>query len=275
VNFLSKLQRIDSRIVYLLMFLALSIPLIMPLGIPLSISPMTRSIYDIIEDLDPATDVVLLSFGYSPAAAADIHPQAVVVIDHLTKRGIKWVGVSFWADGPMMAEMITKDLEARGGRYGVDFANLGFKAGGEAAIAAFARDARVITTDFTGRSIDDLPVMQGINDVLDFGYVIEFAAGDPGFNAWIRQAVDPMGLQMAAGVVTVSVPAAVPFFHSGQLQGLLQGLRGAAEYELLLEAPGRAVAKMDAQSAGHLVVVAFILIGNVAYLVSRYGKKDG
>lgn len=274
MNLLNKLQRIDPRIIYALMFVVLSVPLIAPLGIPLDISAMTRPIFNIIEDLDPATDVVLLSFGYSPAAAADIHPQAVVVVDHLTRRGIRWVGVSFWPEGPMMMEQITDVLEERGGRYGTDFANLGFKTGGENAIAAFANNPLVITKDFIGNNTADLPIMQGITHIRDFGYVIEFASGDPGFNAWIRQVVDPMGVKMAAGVVTVSVPQAVPFVQSGQLQGLLQGLRGAAEYELLMEAPGRAVAMMDAQSMGHLLIIGFIILGNAAYLVTKFAKKD-
>jgi len=274
VNWLNKLQRIDPRIVYALMFLALSFPLLVPLGIPLKVSPMSRAMFDKIEALDPATDVVLLSFGYSPAAAADIHPQAVAVVDHLTKRGIRWVGVSFWAEGPMMIEQITDVLEERGGKYGTDFANLGFKAGAENAIAAFANNPLVMTKDFVGNNTAELPIMQGIAHIKDFGYVIEFASGDPGIPAWIRQVVDPMGVRMSAGAVTVSVPQFVPFVQSGQLDGLLAGLRGAAEYELLLEAPGRALAMMDAQSMGHLVIIAFILIGNAAYLGAKFTKKD-
>lgn len=274
MNWFNKLQRIDPRIVYALMFVVLSIPLMAPLGIQLSVSSMTRAVFETIEGLDPATDVVLLSFGYSPAAAADIHPQAEAVVNHLTKRGIRWVGVSFWAEGPMMIEQITSVLEARGGRYGTDFANLGFKAGLENAIAAFANNPLVITTDFVGNRTAELPIMQGITHIRDFGYVIEFASGDPGIPAWIRQVVDPMGVRMSAGAVTVSVPQFVPFVQSGQLDGLLAGLRGAAEYELLLQAPGRALAMMDAQSMGHLLIIAFILIGNAAYLVTKFTKKD-
>jgi hypothetical protein len=274
VNWFNKLQRIDPRIVYALMFVALSFPLMAPLGIPLSVSPMTRAVFTTIEGLDPATDVVLLSFGYSPAAAADIHPQAVAVVDHLTKRGIRWVAISFWPDGPMMAQQITDVLEARGGRYGTDFANLGFKAGGENAIAAFANNPLVITRDFVGNNTAELPIMQGITHIRDFGYVIEFASGTPGIPEWIRQVVDPMGVRMAAGAVTVSVPQFVPFVQARQLDGLLAGLRGAAEYELLLQAPGRALAMMDAQSMGHLLIIAFILIGNAAYLVTKFTKKD-
>jgi len=274
VNLFSKLQRIDPRIIYALMFVALSIPLMVPLNIHIAVTPMTKAVFEIIEDLDPATDVVLLSFGYSPAAAADIHPQAVAIVNHLTKRGIRWVGVSFWAEGPMMIEAITNDLEARGLEYGVDFANLGFKTGAENAIAAFARDSQVIKTDFTGRTVATLPVMQGITDIKDFGYVIEFASGDPGIPAWIRQVVDPMGVKMAAGAVTVSVPQFVPFVQSGQLDGLLAGLRGAAEYEILMEEQGLAVSMMDSQSVGHLLIIAFILIGNGAYLFTKFVKKD-
>lgn len=274
MDWFSKLQRIDPRIVYALMFVVLSVPLLMPLAITLEITPSTIAVYETIEELDPATDVVLLSFEYSPSAAPDIHPVAVAVVDHLTRRGIRWVGVSFWAEGPMMIKQITDDLEERGGRYGTDFANLGFKAGGENAIMIFANNPLVITTDFVGNRTAELPIMQGITHIRDFGYVIAFSAGTPGVDAWVRQVVDPLGVRMAAGVITVSVPGFVPFVQSGQLDGLLAGLRGAAEYELLLEAPGLAVSMMDAQSVGHLLIIAFILIGNATYLVTKFTKKD-
>ena len=54
-----------------------------------------------------------------------------------------------------------------------------------------------------------------------------------------------------------------------RLKGLLGGLRPAAEYEILLEQPGEAVAMMDAQSAAHITILAFILLGNIAYFVTK------
>lgn len=269
MNWANKLQNIDRRIIYTILLIGLTIPLIWPIGIPLAVSDTTRAVYKIIEDLDPATDVVLLSFDYSPASAPDVHPSAVAIVEHLTKRGIKWVGVSFWPEGPQMSEKIMRDLEARGLKYGVDFIDLGFMAGAENAIASFAQNSRVITTDVRGTHIDNLPLMNNIKTMKDFGFVIGISAGDPGFNAFIRQAVDPMGVKFAAAIVTVSVPAAMPFYASGQLRGMLQGLRGAAEYESLTGVAGRGAAMMDAQSIGHLIIVAFIAIGNFAYFFSK------
>lgn len=263
----NRLQNIDRRIIYVLLLLVTAVPLLSPIGIPMQVSQMTRAVYDIIEGLDPATDVVLLSFDYGPGAGLDAHVVPVVVVEHLAKRGIKWVAVSFAAEGPMMADRIITDLEARGFTYGQDFANLGYMAGEENAIRLFALDCLVIPTDTRGNKVAELPVMQGIKTVLDFSFVHQFTSNDP--VVWIRQVVDPMGIRFAAGVVTVSVPAAMPYYNSGQLKGLLGGLRASAEYELLIEKPGRGAAMMDAQSMGHLLIIAFILMGNLGYFLNK------
>jgi hypothetical protein len=57
-----------------------------------------------------------------------------------------------------------------------------------------------------------------------------------------------------------------------QLTGLLAGLKGAAEYEYLINHPGTATSGMDAQSIAHLIIIIFIIIGNVSYWRNR--KKE-
>ncbi len=37
---------------------------------------------------------------------------------------------------------------------------------------------------------------------------------------------------VAGGVTAVSIPGRMPYLQSGQLSGILAGLRGAAEYEV-------------------------------------------
>ena len=270
MNWINKLQTIDRRIIYILLVVVCAIPLIKPLGIPLQVTDMTKDVYNIIEGLDPEKDVVLLSFDYAPGAGLDAHIVPVAVVEHLAQRGIKWVSVSFSPEGPMMADLIIKDLESRGYKYGIDFANLGYLAGQENAIRLFALDCLTITTDTRGNKTTDLPVMQGIKTAKDFAFVHQFTSDDPAM--WIRQAVDPMGLRYAVGIVTVSVPSAMPYYNSGQIKGLLGGLKAAAEYETLLGKPGRAVAMMDAQSMAHLLIIGFIFLGNLGYFL---GKKQG
>jgi hypothetical protein len=50
---------------------------------------------------------------------------------------------------------------------------------------------------------------------------------------------------------------------------MLVGLRGAAEYETMMESPGIGVASMDAQSIAHLLIIFFIVIANISYFATR------
>ena len=91
---------------------------------------------------------------------------------------------------------------------------------------------------------------------------------------WVRQvAVIYPDVPVVLGVTAVMTPNIMPYLQSRQIKGLLGGLRPAAEYELLLEAPGNAVAMMDAQSAAHITILGFIILGNIAYFVTKPKKQ--
>jgi hypothetical protein len=60
-----------------------------------------------------------------------------------------------------------------------------------------------------------------------------------------------------------------PFYQSGQVSGFLGGLKGAAEYETLTGRPGAGVRGMGSQSAGHLLIVLCVIVGNIASLGGR------
>ena len=66
----------------------------------------------------------------------------------------------------------------------------------------------------------------------------------------------------------------LPYLQSGDLVGLLAGMSGAAQYEVLVDRPGLGLGGMDAQSISHLVIIALILIGNIAYVAVGRKKKD-
>ena len=70
-------------------------------------------------------------------------------------------------------------------------------------------------------------------------------------------------------------PDLYSFYQSGQLKGLLAGLVGAAEYEILLNRPGKANAGMTIQSFVHLAVILLILAGNIAFFMQKQrGRKE-
>ena len=53
-------------------------------------------------------------------------------------------------------------------------------------------------------------------------------------------------------------PEAYPYLDSRQLVGLLTGMRGAAEYEQLIDAPGDGLPAMTGQSFAHLFILILI-----------------
>ena len=97
--------------------------------------------------------------------------------------------------------------------------------------------------------------------------------GYPGSREWVLYAADPTGIPMSTGTTSVQVNDVMPYVNAGQIKGILAGMPGAAEYEALIGRPDLATSRMDAQSFAHLVIVAFIIFGNIAYYLERKRSK--
>lgn len=262
-------NKLDRRWIYLVLILVVLFPLVKPIGMPISISSWTEAFYAEVEKLQPG-DVVVLSIDYTPSGGPDVHPQAVAVFEHLMKREIRVIGVSFLETGPPQLQQILEPyMENNEKTYGVDFVNLGYIPGLESAISAFAADMqRAAPVDFFGSRTETLPLMQSVKSMNDVMLVADFATGIPGPAEFIRQVGQNYPVTMLCGVVTVMGPQSEPFYQSGQLKGLLSGLRSAAEYEVRSGTPGKAAAGMDAQSLGHIVIILAMAIGNLAYFLN-------
>ena len=266
MDVLSKLGDIDNRILYIILILVLLIPMVRPIGIPISIGPWTRTSFAVLSSLKSG-DKVIFDFGYNVDGAPDVEPIAQAVMADLFKRDIKIICVCYNAQGVMIAEKLLRPYEEQGKVYGVDFCNLGYVAGEETALAAYARDLKkTFPLDVRGNHTATLPILEGVTGAPDVEAWVFFT--DVGAEPWVRQ-VGPLNVPVIGGLITVSAPNAEPFVQSGQLAGLLIGLRGAAEYEILTNNPGAAVAAMDAQSLGHLLLILFIVFGNIAFFVKR------
>lgn len=265
---------LDRRWLYALLLFVVVFPLIRPLGIPVEVTAATQQFVDAVEKLQPG-DKMLLVFDYSIGGGPDVDPQAQIVLAHALSKGVKVVEVAFIDTGLNYAEKSIEKWESQGKVYGEDIILLGFAAGSETAISAFAQDiAQVFPTDFRGKPIGSYPIMQGLKTAGDFQLIAEFATGIPGPAEWIRQVVTRYNVPLASGVVAVMGPQNVPYLQSGQLVGLLGGgLKSAAEYEIAVKMPGPATAAMDAQSLGHVIIVLFVILGNVLFFVEKQERK--
>jgi len=103
--------------------------------------------------------------------------------------------------------------------------------------------------------------------------VVSLSAGVPGIREYVLIVNTQFGKTMAGACTAVTAPEMYTFLNSGQLLGLMGGLKGAAEYEKLIEYEGNARKGMDAQSVVHLVIVMFIVFSNIIYFVGEYRRK--
>jgi hypothetical protein len=274
VKWLEKLQTIDRRIIYLILALSIILPLMFPIGFPVDVTKDTQTVYDLIDKL-PADSVILVSYDWDAASAPELYPQAEAITKHILSKKHKLVAVALWNQGATFADRVHANVAAEtGAKYGVDYVNLGFRPGGAVVLNSLARSIQsTFPEDVTRTRTASIPMMKDINDINDFDLVICLSAGDPGIRTYIEQIGAQYPVTITGGVTAVSVPGMLPYLQSGDLVGLLGGMRGAAEYEVLVDRPGKGLGGMDAQSVTHLTIIAFILIGNISYIATRKKKK--
>jgi hypothetical protein len=277
MSFFDKLDKVDPRLIYILVFLIVSLPLIRPLGLPISMSPMTIAFYDAVEKVKSG-DVVVVSIDYSAASSPEQYPQTKAVIHHLATKGAKIIGLGFWADGTPFIDNAFKAVFGKSKdhpKYGTDFVNLGWVPAQEVGMKSLGGDVLgTCPKDYYGTSTATLPMMKDVKTGKDFKMVITLSSGTPGVPEWIRQIQAQYGVTFLYGVTAVSAPG-VRIYFPGQAAGGLEGLAGAAEYEVLLIKygyVGTLAPPMDSQSLSHLLVIIFIVLGNVGYVLKKYGK---
>ena len=83
-----------------------------------------------------------------------------------------------------------------------------------------------------------MPVLQGIANLRDVNYAISLGAGNPGVEAWYVFGKDKYKFELGGGCTGVMAPGLYPLLRSGQINGLIGGLRGAAVYETLIGQKG-------------------------------------
>ncbi|MBI3780057.1 MAG: hypothetical protein HY278_03225, partial [candidate division NC10 bacterium] len=230
----SRILRLDRRAIFILIALATLLPLLHPIGFPIRISPEVKQVHDYIESL-PAGSVFLLSLDFDPASKPELYPMAVALLNHAFKRDLRVIGMTLWVTGTGMAEKVVSGVASQyGKRRGVDYTFLGYSPGGSNVIINMCQDlTAAFPTDHYGEPTADLPVLRGVRSLRQVNYVVSLAAGTPGVESWYIYGKEKYGFELGGGVTAVIAPGLYPFLDTGQINGLIGGLRGAAEYETM------------------------------------------
>ena len=277
---IDKLLNIDRRIIFIFVFLGVAIPLLVEFHFPIKPTKNVRAVYDTFEAVAAKKGTILFSFDYGPGAEPELQPMALALLRHAFSRDIKVVAICLWPDAPGLAESALSTVAAEYDKeMGVDYAFMGFKPGYSSVLINMGQDFRsAFPKDRWGTPTEELPVTQAIGSLKDFAAVMDLAAGNSP-EMWIAYGQEKYKFPLAAGCTAVMAPDLFPFLQSKQLTGLIGGLAGAAEYETLVEHPGSATIGMRPQSVTHVVLILFILLGNLMFFLNRRGsaqlKGDG
>ena len=275
LKFLAELEHLDRRWIFLALAVCVILPLVHPLGLPVKPSQMSIDFYNQIESLEEGSKVCM-SFDYGPGTEIECQPMAAAVLEHLFRRRCRVICLSLVPEGSMLARKTLLQVAAKcGAEDGKDYVNLGYKNGGEVVLRNMGRDVRdVFQSDFSGRSLDSLPVMEGVKGWSSFDLICDWSVGRPGILEYVRIVSGQYHIPLVAGTTAVTAPEAYPFLNSGQIKSLLSGLRGGGEYEVLLGIKdGRACRGLEAQSSSHFFIAFLIILANLIYFAGKHNDK--
>ncbi len=227
----------ERYILYLLVALLIFLPLIFTFNVfenrP---TPEVRGVYDTINSLNPG-DVMVLSMDFDPGSEPELYPMALAVLRHAFSKDIRVIGVGFFS--PQGVGLGVSAFSTVGDEFGkvngVDYVFLGYKPVLIAAIQAMNDNIKgLFQVDAWGRRVEELKLLQDVPKLRNnVKYLVVLAAGET-VRPWVAFGSAKGGYPMGAGCTAVSFADYFSFYQSGQLNGLMGGLKAAAEYEVMV-----------------------------------------
>ena len=258
----------DKRWSYLLLFILVLLPMLRPIGMPIAVSELTKEYYAQLQTLE-AGDIVLVSWSTEYSGYMELKPGMIATHKYYIKNDIKMFICLGHPEGLALVDALL-DVELKGYMqkydytYGEDYIILGFALPNQAATLAMATDFHgSVKVDWNGDSIEGT-FLDRIESGADIDMISDFTtgAGNPGL---INHIVLTFGTPMIQNQIGVSLPGSFMNLDAKLITGLLASTKGGSELELLMSEPGPGLIAMDAFSFGHILLILFIIIGNIGY----------
>jgi hypothetical protein len=197
------------------------------------------------------------------AAAAPMFDQMMVL------RHPRLTFISTNETGAILAEhFLGGPLAERGYQYGNQYLNLGYLPGGVMGIRAFTQNPVIAMPFdiFLNPAWTSAP-LQGVSSLSQFAALIVITDNADTARAWVEQT---MSTRQAAPFPVVIIssaqasPMIQPYYDSGQVNGIVNGLFGGAIFEQNnANRPGTARNYWDAYSLGMLLAMSLMLGGSL------------
>jgi len=265
----------QDRLIFIVYILLIALPSLLVVGLPLPVTSLAKSFHSTIEGVRDR-GVVLWVTDQTFGTWVELGSGEIAIYKHLfslaQRRGIRLVfATTYNADGAVLSASIVQDHIIPGGfakglKYGENWVQLGWLPGWEASLRGLVTDIhKVARADYFGTPIEKIPMMKDITSVKDIDLL-----GHSGYyiDEYGRQ-WGGLGKPWVVSISATTVAMAKPWFEKGIVTTYLNGQRGCAEYEALTGYRGLATSAMDAQSLGHLLAIAILIVPNALYLARK------
>jgi hypothetical protein len=264
-----------------------SYPLIKPIGLPITVVEPTRMAYNYIDNLPDGAQVVFMAT--SSGLMAEIAPVQLAVLKHIFTKNVQ-ILFEPSLEAPVLLETFffpRIEESAKYGSsfkakvYGVDYLMLPYLPAGVQMWSTFASDTNLLFEGMNDHKeigkVNDFPIIQnwdkngdGKLSALDW-YLYITVGGEPTFTNKIQVYQAPYGVPFIELCQSMHWSIHRPYLDAGQIVGMTNGLRGGAEYELLIGDPTAAgIGGMDAFSVTYSVLWILLIFGNVVFLAKKY-----
>lgn len=276
MGFWERLQKIDPRIMYLLLAAVIAASLIWQVRLPIVVTPAVRGAYDAVESVTQ-DQIALISIIWSSGTIAENQPQTEVLIRHMFNSNKRFAIVAFDPQGNKFSyDSATRIAKELGKEYGKDYVHWGYRPISNLIplMQSFPRDVPgVMGKDYHGTPLSQIPAMRGIKTIDDIGLIAEVTPSQT-LEAWIAFIYGPYRTPLIYAPTAVMAPEGFNPLDAGQIRGMLIGMKGAAEYEKLLEHEDFASRAAGALSASQLLIMGLIILGNIGYINSRRSREE-
>ena len=276
------MHSLERQLIYLLVLVVVSLPIYFRQSMRPATMKSASTLFDIINDLEKQEDAIaLLALDFGPNTKAENEPQAEVIIEHLLRKRIPFALFTLYAPGEgflksiperVVERLMREDPQSRY-EYGTDWVNLGYRPGNALFIQSVAKskDLRVeLEKDIFGTPLKNIPLFRDIKTIRQVSFLGQFTGLVGVFDTYV-QFFQQEGFipTFGHGCTSITIPEAYIYLDSGQLNGLLEGIAGAAWYSKLLKDTypkrpnDKALVTNTALGVAHLMIIFLIIVGNL------------
>lgn len=276
-KFWQTLYAIDRRILYVILMLLASWLVLSPINVPNVTLPMSKRLYDFVATLKEG-DVVVVQSDWTTSTQGESKGEFKALMRHLMRRKVNFVITSIDPLAPGIAKLAIDEVvkeepdSTKKYKLGKDWALAGYFPNAENHVQGMVANIR---KELTPKGLADWLSSRGVRDLSDTKAVIVVTASSS-ITTWIERMRNKTTLALMCTAVMAGEN--IPYYASGQLEGMVIGAKGAFDYETLLNEEYKDPKYINYQMGRRymsplffalLLLIVAVIVGNVAMVMLR------